>query len=415
MANKTKYAAGISLGAMAAGFAATIPFAGNAAVSILKSGFEAGLVGGLADWFAVTALFRHPLGIPIPHTALLPRNRSKVTNALVATIENELLNKASLIEKIRHLRLTEQLLQTLRQSSRTEAFQSGLVSILRSAVDRIPVEPLASWAVLQVKEAVDKTDKRRLFYAAIEQAFASGLDEKAFDFLLDKADEAIRRPDIRNRIGAMAMGAIESLQMGGFMQFAVNAFIGYLNEEKLGGMIQSILITQIAQLKEPHNPNRETILDALRAGIRRADDDQALVRKLERWIGDLTDKWVTEERLGGFLENMLIRVRQFLDDPANTERYLMPFLDRLLESGLANEAFLARTDALIQEQIANLIERNHPLIGKLVRENIDKLSNESLIELLEEKVGSDLQWIRVNGAICGFAIGIVLGLVQLAF
>ena len=68
------YTAAISLGVMAAGFGATFPLAHLPGVSVLHSGFEAGLVGGLADWFAVTALFRHPLGIPIPHTALLKKN-----------------------------------------------------------------------------------------------------------------------------------------------------------------------------------------------------------------------------------------------------------------------------------------------------------------------------------------------------
>ena len=72
MSLQTKYIAGISLGVMGVGFAASIPFQGTVAGDYTR-GFEAGLVGGLADWFAVTALFRHPMGIPIPHTALLPK------------------------------------------------------------------------------------------------------------------------------------------------------------------------------------------------------------------------------------------------------------------------------------------------------------------------------------------------------
>ncbi len=79
MSLQTKYIAGISLGVMGVGFAASIPFQGTIAGEIIQGGFEAGLVGGLADWFAVTALFRHPMGIPIPHTALLPKNRKRVT------------------------------------------------------------------------------------------------------------------------------------------------------------------------------------------------------------------------------------------------------------------------------------------------------------------------------------------------
>ena len=86
MSTKTKESKKIarySLIIMGVGFIATIPFQGSFWIDLLQGGFEAGLVGGLADWFAVTALFRHPLGLRIPHTALLPNNRKRMTNALV--------------------------------------------------------------------------------------------------------------------------------------------------------------------------------------------------------------------------------------------------------------------------------------------------------------------------------------------
>src|SRR6516162_10700636 len=66
------------------------------ATDLLQAAAKAGFVGGIADWFAVTALFRHPLGIPIPHTALLPKNRKRVTKGLVSTLENEWLTKESI-------------------------------------------------------------------------------------------------------------------------------------------------------------------------------------------------------------------------------------------------------------------------------------------------------------------------------
>ena len=63
---------------------------------------------------------------------------------------------------------------------------------------------------------------------------------------------------------------------------------------------------------------------------------------------------------------------------------------------------------LVTKQVVNLIEKNHSKIGKLVQENLDKLDDKTLIEMIENNVGKDLQWIRVNGAVCGFMIGLVL-------
>src|SRR4051812_3880212 len=99
-----------SLIIMGAGYIATTPFQGSLALDLLHGGFEAGLVGGLADWFAVTALFRHPLGLPIPHTALLPNNRKRMTNALVSMLKNDWLSKESIQDKVKHIPFTEKLI-----------------------------------------------------------------------------------------------------------------------------------------------------------------------------------------------------------------------------------------------------------------------------------------------------------------
>src|SRR4051812_24890957 len=78
------------IGAIASRVALAVgPLAGQWWLSIVAAGFEAALVGGLADWFAVTALFRHPLGIPIPHTAIIPHRREKIIESIVSMVQNE--------------------------------------------------------------------------------------------------------------------------------------------------------------------------------------------------------------------------------------------------------------------------------------------------------------------------------------
>ena len=97
MSKQTKrshHLATISLSIMGIGFISVLPFQRSLWGTILEGGFESGLVGGLADWFAVTALFRHPLGIPIPHTALLPKNRTRITQAIKSMVEKDWLTKA---------------------------------------------------------------------------------------------------------------------------------------------------------------------------------------------------------------------------------------------------------------------------------------------------------------------------------
>lgn len=98
---RSKNLATMSLAFMACGFLITLFLPENLAVILLRGGFEAGLVGGIADWFAVTALFRHPMGLRIPHTSLLLKNRDKIIQSLITAMETELLNKESIENKLR--------------------------------------------------------------------------------------------------------------------------------------------------------------------------------------------------------------------------------------------------------------------------------------------------------------------------
>ena len=138
----SKKIARYSLIIMGLGFLATIPSDGSVWLDLLHGGFEAGLVGGLADWFAVTALFRHPLGIPIPHTALLPNNRKKMTSALVSVLINDWLSKESIQEKVKDMPFTEKLIIIMKKQLQTGPFKKGLIQLIKKMIRSIEVEKM---------------------------------------------------------------------------------------------------------------------------------------------------------------------------------------------------------------------------------------------------------------------------------
>ena len=139
---KTNYAAGISLAVMAGGFAVTTFLGGGheGAAALLQGGFEAGLVGGVADWFAVSALFRHPLGLRIPHTNLILRNKNKMIAALVAALENELLNKESISARIRRLNLIGGAGAFIVRYLARRSNRLAVISAAEAVIERLPFE-----------------------------------------------------------------------------------------------------------------------------------------------------------------------------------------------------------------------------------------------------------------------------------
>lgn len=414
MRKNARHIAAISLGVMGAGFVATFPIARFPVGAVLQSGFEAGLVGGLADWFAVTALFRHPLNIPIPHTALLPRNREKVTNALVNAIQSELLTKESIIGKLSNVDITMLLLNKAKEQLTSESAGERVSSFLAKMLDAIPPEKAAAAIAPAIRVLIRESKPRLLLANLSDGVLAGGYEEPLFQSALEYTERLAIQPETREQLGRLAMKALDQLQLGGFMGFAVNAFAGFMNEDKLGGILQDFVLSMLADLRIPGHETREKALSAIRNAIRELPDNERVVEAAEHWKKNIAESEEVERIIERGAETALEKLSERMADPEYCRSVIIPYLTKMLDAVSRRTNWIKAADDWIRNQAALLVERNHGLIGKLVKENADKLDNDTLIAMMEKHVGKDLQWIRVNGAVCGFAIGIVLGLVHLA-
>ncbi|MRX52771.1 DUF445 family protein [Bacillus idriensis] len=411
MSNKSKNLAGISLAVMGAGFAATIPFQGSGAGEFLQGGFEAGLVGGLADWFAVTALFRHPFGLPIPHTALLPKNRNRMIRGLVNTIENDWLSKDSIQTKLSQINLTEKLLPILEKEVHSDSFKKTMKSLMIQMIESVDLEKLAPLIQKQLKGYLTSDEVLNLLKALIHQVLERKYDEKSLDYFLMKSEEWASRRDQREEFGRFAMRAIDNGQADGFLQFAIKSFRNIVNEEKLGKILQDIILNVIGGLRNPESEYRQSILDRVRKELLSIQENSALLEEIDRVISE----WDHSEKLLTILKKTQLKTIAFIEEGTFMDDHLMPFADQLIGRISADKEKIDAIESKIQEQITLFIEKNHSKIGKLVEENLNKLDDETLIDMIENNVGKDLQWIRVNGAVCGFFIGIILTGLKMLF
>lgn len=405
---KSKHLASVSLAVMGTGFLATIPFQGSFAGGLLQGGFEAGLVGGLADWFAVTALFRHPLGLPIPHTALLPKNRQRVTKALVSTIENDWLSKESIQDKLKQIQFTAKMLPILEKELHSEAVKKGIVSLAEHMIHHIDVKKLTPFIEKQIKSYLSSVRMDIILHSAVDQALARGYEERALDYLLMKAEEWTTNTNRKHQLGTLALQALDNIELDGFLQFALKSFQNLLNEEKLGSILQNLLLSLIRSLREPANANRLALLSYVQTEVRNITANQKLLDDLESLKNQLIQDWKPGDKLTAVLGEVQQKALAFVQDEKFTDTYVIPFITSLLNKLKEDPEKIALVENWIQKQIARLVEENHSKIGNLAEENLNKLDDQSLIEMIENNIGKDLQWIRVNGAVCGFIIGIFL-------
>ncbi|PEA95124.1 DUF445 domain-containing protein [Bacillus cereus] len=408
MSLQTKYIAGISLGVMGVGFAASIPFQGTIAGEIIQGGFEAGLVGGLADWFAVTALFRHPMGIPIPHTALLPKNRKRVTKGLINTLENEWLTKESITNKVKEMQLAQMVLQIAEREMQSDAVKKGIVTIAEKAIVSIDTEKLAVIIEKELKTYLHTINTSNILQVLVDQLVVQEYDEKTLDYILVKVKDWTAQDEARYQLGSLGMKAMENIKVDGFLQFTLKSFMNIVDEDKIGGILQKFIISNINSLQEADNSTRQLILAKIRQEIINVKENEALLQELENWKEKWIANWNATDKIKEMLEQVQQRAVAFVNNEEFADKYVIPFLQKQMNKIKEDEQTVQKIEEWLQKQVVTLVEKNHSKIGKLVQENLDKLDDKTLIEMIENNVGKDLQWIRVNGAVCGFMIGLVL-------
>jgi uncharacterized membrane-anchored protein YjiN (DUF445 family) len=410
---RSRHLAAISLAIMGAGFIAMIPFQDSLIGKLLMGGFEAGLVGGLADWFAVTALFRHPLGIPIPHTALLPKNRDKVTRALINMLENDWLTKESIMDKFKQIHILDKIFETVEKELHSNSVKKSIQSFSLDIVRKIDVERFAPAIEQEIKGFLLSADTSVLLQKVSSHVLAKEYDEAAFNYVLTETEKWAAKDEAKLVLGKLGKQAIETTQADGLLKFAIQSFSNMITEEKIGNMLQSFILKRMNNLKKSDNQYRHMILEKVRKELGGISEREVLMLEIQSWKNKMVDDMDLSGQIKDVLAKAKERAIEFIEKDSFADDSVIPIVKKFIREIKQDDEKVAAIESWLHAKIAGLIERNHSKIGKLVRENLDKLDTETLIDMMENNIGKDLQWIRVNGAVCGFLIGIGLTVFKL--
>jgi len=391
------------------------PFAGETWLSIVAAGFEAALVGGLADWFAVTALFRHPLGIPIPHTAIIPHRREKIIESIVSMVQNEWLSPDVIGARLTRIAPSALLLEWLDDPAHVARLGSPVRDLLR-ALGRTLGEA-------QVHEFVERTIRHqlqdlpsnetiaRLLARAVKSESAGAVVQSVALSLANLADRPATAEELEWWIQRSATKLRESgkrvvpffLRRQVVQRKIVDAACAYASSE-----------LRLAA-SDPEHPLRRAALATLGRFAERlaAGDPEASLQ-----VARVRRALLESMELRPIIAEALARLRDQLDrELADPEGQLSTFLDRQMRDGivrvLSDPARRETLDAWVRSTAIDLLERHHDQIGLTVRENLEALETGKLVQQIEDRVGGDLQFVRLNGAVVGGLIGLLLALLHL--
>jgi uncharacterized membrane-anchored protein YjiN (DUF445 family) len=390
------------------------PLAGKPWLQIVAAGFEAAVVGGLADWFAVTALFRHPLGIPIPHTAIIPNRREKIIESIVSMVQNEWLSPDVIGSRLGRIAPSALLLEWLEDPSHVARLGGPMRDLLR-ALGRTVNEP-------EVHDLIERTIRHqlqdlpsdqtiaRLLARAVKSASADAIVQSVALSFANLAD----RPQTAEELEWWIQRSAEKLRESGkrmvpfflrrqvVQRKIVDAACAYASSE-----------LRLAARDRDH-PLRRAALGTLgRFAERLASGDPQASLQVARARAAL----VESAELRPVIAEGLHRLQQQLDhELADPQGPLSTFLDRQLREGivraLADPARRETLDHWVRSTAIDLLEKNHHQIGLTVRENLEALETDKLVQQIEDRVGADLQFVRLNGAVVGGLIGLLLALAR---
>ncbi|MEB6549605.1 DUF445 domain-containing protein [Heyndrickxia sporothermodurans] len=415
MVRSSKHLARISLAIMGVGFVLTFPFSDSKIIAFLHGGFEAGIVGGLADWFAVTALFRYPFGIPIPHTSLLTKNRSRITKALISTLENDWLSKKSIKDKLNTIQMTEKIINIAERELQSPRLNKAIATLLSQMIVKVDVQKLAPLLSKYMKDYLYLYKMQSLLEVGSKKILDHQFDQKGLDYLLMHGEKWISKEETKYKLGSMAVTALNKIELDGFLQFALKSFQSLINEEKMGKIIQNLISNVIHDLQNPNSNDREKVLLSIQTFLHNAGDNQALIEELEKFKQSLLEEWDPSESIEKILFEMQKKLAGYIQNSPFVEAHLIPLIMELFQSLRGNQEKMMAIETWLHTQITNFVEENHSKIDRLVEENLNKLDDQTLINMVENNIGKDLQWIRVNGAICGFIIGILITGIEMLF
>jgi uncharacterized membrane-anchored protein YjiN (DUF445 family) len=392
----------------------TGPFVGAAWLQVAAAGFDAALVGGLADWFAVTALFRHPLGLPIPHTAILPRRRARIVEGIVAMVEKEWLSPDVIGVRLARFAPSEFVVDWLRDPAHSERLAAPLRDIL-GALTRV-------LTAAEVVAFLDRALQRGLREVPIDasagrwlmRVLASTHAAAAFQTLALSLATFADRPDAAAIVRTWVERAARALRQEGkrWVPLLLRRPIVQRKIVEAACAYASIELRNAAV--EPSHPLRRAIFDVLeRVATRLASGDTTTLGHVEQLRQALLESLEARP----MISDLLTQLRQQLEgELVSPEGSLSPFIERQLRSGivdaLQDPQRRAVVDQWVRATIDDLLRRHHHHIGLTVRENLDALDTTTLIAQIEERVGADLQFIRLNGAVVGGLVGLLLALVH---
>jgi len=368
----------------------------------LRAFAEAGMVGGLADWFAVTALFRHPLGLPIPHTAVIPREKDRIGAALAQFVRGNFLTADLICKQARELKLVPRMAAWMTKKENSEKFATQSLHMLPTALDALEKNNTHKLLTSKLTEQLRTLQPNEISAKLLEWMLSENRYRQLLAPVLVQLASAISNNKERIEEAAGRKAPLTNIPLLG----KVSRAIAESFSERATGSIEDKLIAASTDPSEP-------LWDIIHEQITAARDQFSSNPELQTQLETIRDQWLNNPQSGELAERLWQQVRLSLDRDLQSEvpKTVDHLASIITAAGTAidqNSELTEKIETTLLEGIEQILTSHGDHIETMIRHTIEEWDANTLMQKLEQQVGPDLQFIRINGTLIGGLVGVAL-------
>jgi uncharacterized membrane-anchored protein YjiN (DUF445 family) len=362
------------------------------------------MIGAIADWFAVTALFRHPLNLRfIPHTAVIPRNKARIAAGLSGFLQQNFLSADAVVARIAAFRPARTLCTWLIQPHNAALLAGYFARLLAYGLSAVDDARVRGFLLRAVSQAARRADLAAALAQLLDVLTENARHHALLDEALAAVDDLLARDDTRRFIAREVAGSAPLLK------YFSDLFHLKL-DEKAALKIVDVALRKVSEVRQDRDHELRRRFDAFVARfVEKLKSDEATRAKVHRMRDEVLESAALADYVGGLWAEFRAWLSADLQGEPSTVRQRAESLVVGFGHKLGADPDIQQwIDEQILAAIPALVEEHRARIGRFVEDQINAWQETRLVEELERHVGADLQYIRINGTIVGGLVGLAI-------
>jgi uncharacterized membrane-anchored protein YjiN (DUF445 family) len=372
------------------------------AIGFVRAFAEAAMIGAIADWFAVVALFRHPLGVPIPHTAVIPKNKDRIGDGLARFVQEHFLAPEVVAERLAAADVSGALARWIAQEGHPERIAARVTRFLPTLLDTVDDADVRQLVQRAVANRLEKLPLAPFAADVLTLLTAGQRHQQLVDLLTRKAARFLEQyePEIREKVAENTAWVWKMLRL----------------DERVSDKLIDISRKTLAEVADdPEHALRARVETMLAELVRDLRESPAYLETGER----LKQTLLEHPAVGEYLHALWLDIRRDIEaDAKRPDSRLRVQLGELARgvgaAVLADDAVRRKLNLLFRSAALEIVTAQRDEIGRLISDTIRRWDSRTFSARIEAAVGRDLQYIRINGTVIGGLVGLALHAISLA-